>query len=112
MALSGGQRQRLALARALLADPRVLVLDDATSAVDAPRELQVVKALAAARRDKTTLIISHRPATIAVADRVVLIDGGQVVAQGTHEQLRATTPRYRHVLGIESMPDEEPSVRT
>jgi ATP-binding cassette subfamily B protein len=111
MALSGGQRQRVALARALLADPRVLVLDDATSAVDAPRELQVVKALAAARRDKTTLIISHRPATIAVADRVVLIDGGQVVAQGTHEQLRTTTPRYREVLGIESTQDEEPSVR-
>jgi ATP-binding cassette subfamily B protein len=111
LALSGGQRQRLALARALLADPRVLVLDDATSAVDSPRELQVVKALAEARRGKTTLIISHRPATIAVADRVVLIDGGQVVARGTHEQLRATTPLYRHVLGIESVPDEEQSVR-
>jgi ATP-binding cassette subfamily B protein len=102
----------LALARALLADPRVLVLDDATSAVDAPRELQVVKALAEARRGRTTLIISHRPATIAVADRVVLIDGGRVVAQGTHEQLRATTPLYRHVLGIESVPGEEQSVRT
>jgi ATP-binding cassette subfamily B protein len=112
LALSGGQRQRLALARALLADPRVLVLDDATSAVDAPRELQVVKALAEARRGRTTLIISHRPATIAVADRVVLIDGGRVVAQGTHEQLRATTPLYRHVLGIESVPGEEQSVRT
>jgi ATP-binding cassette subfamily B protein len=90
----------------------VLVLDDATSAVDAPRELQVVKALAETRRDKTTLIISHRPATIAVADRVVLIDDGQVVAQGTHEELRSSSPRYRHVLGIESVPDEEPSVRT
>ncbi len=116
LALSGGQRQRLALARALLADPRILVLDDATSAVDSPRELQVVKALAEARRGKTTLIISHRPATIAVADRVVLIDDGQVVAQGTHDQLRSTTPRYRHVLGIESMPEEdeveEPNVRT
>ncbi|HXR22376.1 MAG TPA: ABC transporter ATP-binding protein [Acidimicrobiales bacterium] len=110
LALSGGQRQRLALARALLADPRVLVLDDATSAVDSPRELQVVKALAKARRGKTTLIISHRPATIAVADRVVLIDNGQVVAQGTHEQLRATTPRYRHVLGIEKVPGDEQSV--
>ncbi len=112
LALSGGQRQRLALARALLADPRVLVLDDATSAVDSPRELQVVKALAQARQGKTTLIISHRPATIAVADRVVLIDDGQVVAQGTHEQLRATTPRYRHVLGIEKVPDDEQTRRT
>jgi ATP-binding cassette, subfamily B, bacterial len=110
LSLSGGQRQRLALARALLADPRVLVLDDATSAVDSPRELQVVKALAEARRDKTTLIISHRPATIAVADRVVLIDGGQVVAEGSHSELCATSARYRQVLGIESVADEERSV--
>jgi ATP-binding cassette subfamily B protein len=101
LALSGGQRQRLALARALLADPRVLVLDDATSAVDAARELQVVRALAEARPGKTTIIISHRPATIAVADRVVLVDGGRAVAQGTHEELSASSARYRQVLGLD-----------
>jgi ATP-binding cassette subfamily B protein len=101
MALSGGQRQRLALARALLADPRVLVLDDATSAVDAPRELQVVRALADGRAGKTTIIISHRPATIAVADRVVLVEGGRVVAEGTHEELAAGSPPYRKVLGLD-----------
>ena len=67
--------------------PAVLVLDDATSAVDAPRELQVVRALAEARTGKTTIIISHRPATIAAADRVVLVDGGRVVAEGSHDQL-------------------------
>jgi len=100
LSLSGGQRQRLALARALLADPRVLVLDDATSSVDAPRELQVVRALAEARSGKTTLIISHRPATIAVADRVVLMDGGRVVAEGTHESLLESSSRYREVLGL------------
>ena len=101
MALSGGQRQRLALARALLAEPRVLVLDDATSSVDAPKELQVVRALAEARSGKTTLIISHRPATIAVADRVVLVENGGVVAEGTHESLLEDCARYREVLGLE-----------
>jgi ATP-binding cassette subfamily B protein len=107
LALSGGQRQRLALARALLADPRVLVLDDATSSVDAPRELQVVRALAEARTGKTTLIISHRPATIAVADRVVLVEAGRVVAEGTHQSLMASSARYREVLGLDQLGDEE-----
>ncbi len=106
LSLSGGQRQRLALARALLADPRVLVLDDATSAVDAPRELDMVRTLAEAREGKTTIIISHRPATIAVADRVVLIDGGKVLAEGSHERLCAESSRYRQVLGLEEWDSE------
>lgn len=101
LSLSGGQRQRIALARALLADPRVLVLDDATSSVDAPRELQVVRALAEERAGKTTVIISHRSATIAVADRVVLVEGGKVLAEGTHQELCASSTRYRQVLGLE-----------
>jgi ATP-binding cassette subfamily B protein len=109
MQLSGGQRQRLALARALLAEPRVLVLDDATSAVDAARELQVVRALAAARAGRTTLVISHRAATIAVADRVILIDGGRVSAEGDHNTLAATSERYRHVLGLDKETGTEPA---
>jgi ATP-binding cassette subfamily B protein len=106
LGLSGGQRQRVALARALLADPRVLVLDDATSSVDAPRELEVMRALAAARAGKTTIIISHRPATIAVADRVVLIEDGRVLAEGTHEGLVATSERYRQILSLEQFGEQ------
>jgi ATP-binding cassette subfamily B protein len=100
LSLSGGQRQRLALARALLAEPRVLVLDDATSAVDAARELEVVRAVAEARSGLTTLLISHRPATIATADRVLLLENGKVVAEGTHEELAATSASYRRVLAL------------
>lgn len=96
--LSGGQRQRIAIARAVLADPRVLILDDATSAVDPTKEHEIRAALGEVMHGRTTLIIAHRPATIALADRVVLVDEGRVVAEGTHEQLLATSQRYREVL--------------
>src|SRR5207248_159413 len=96
--LSGGQRQRVAIARAILADPRVLILDDATSSVDPTKEHEIRSALAEVMQGRTTIIIAHRPATIALADRVVLLDGGRVVADGTHEELLATCSRYREVL--------------
>jgi ATP-binding cassette subfamily B protein len=96
--LSGGQRQRLAIARAVLADPRVLILDDATSSVDPTKEHEIRSALREVMTDRTTLIIAHRPATIALADRVVLIDEGRVAGEGTHEELLASSPRYRAVL--------------
>ncbi len=96
--LSGGQRQRIAIARAVLADPRILILDDATSSVDPSKEHEIRAALAEVMRGRTTIIIAHRPATIALADRVVLLDEGKVVADGTHERLLATSPRYREVL--------------
>ena len=96
--LSGGQRQRLAIARAVLADPRVLILDDATSSVDPSKEHEIRAALAEVMHGRTTIVIAHRPATIALADRVVLLDQGVVVAQGTHDDLLVENARYREVL--------------
>jgi ATP-binding cassette subfamily B protein len=96
--LSGGQRQRIAIARAILADPRVLILDDATSSVDPTKEHEIRDALTEVMRDRTTIVIAHRPATIALADRVVLLSGGRVVADGTHDQLLRDSAEYRAVL--------------
>jgi ATP-binding cassette, subfamily B, bacterial len=96
--LSGGQRQRLAIARAILADPRVLILDDATSSVDPTKEHEIRDALAEVMRDRTTIVIAHRPATIALADRVVLLADGRVAADGTHTELLRNSAAYREVL--------------
>ncbi|HST26231.1 MAG TPA: ABC transporter ATP-binding protein [Gaiellaceae bacterium] len=99
--LSGGQRQRLALARAILADPLVLVLDDATSSVDATKEHEIRAALSTVMAGRTTLVIAHRPATIALADRVAVLEDGRVVETGTHAELVASSPRYRRLLALD-----------
>ena len=96
--LSGGQRQRVAIARTLVVNPPILVLDDATSAIDVQVELQIHDALRQLMVGRTTLVIAHRLSTISLADRVMLLDGGRVVADGTHAELLATTPRYAEVL--------------
>jgi ATP-binding cassette subfamily B protein len=98
LALSGGQRQRLALARAVLGNPRVLVLDDPLSALDVHTEALVEEALRRVLRGTTALLVVHRPSTVALADRVALLDGGRIVATGTHSQLLATVPAYRAAL--------------
>jgi ATP-binding cassette subfamily B protein len=103
--LSGGQRQRLAIARALLADPRVLVLDDATSSVDASTERAIKTALADAMAGRTTFIIAHRLSTIALADRIIVLDDGRIAAEGSHEQLIEASSLYREIVE-KGLPDQ------
>jgi ABC-type multidrug transport system fused ATPase/permease subunit len=95
--LSGGERQRIAIARALLLDPRILILDDATASVDATTEAQIRLALRQAMRGRTTIVIAHRLSTIALADEIVVLDGGRVTARGSHAELLATSAIYREI---------------
>jgi ATP-binding cassette subfamily B protein len=98
LTLSGGQRQRLAIARALVVDPRVLILDDATASVDSAVEQRISSALASIGGGRrTTIVIAHRPSTIALADHVVVMGRGRIEDQGTHEELLARSERYRMV---------------
>jgi ATP-binding cassette subfamily B protein len=98
LTLSGGQRQRLALARAVLGQPRILVLDDPLSALDVHTEASVVRGLERALRGTTALVVSHRPSTLALVDRVVLLDRGVIAATGTHADLLKAVPAYRVIL--------------
>lgn len=95
--LSGGQRQRIAIARALVVDPRILILDDATASVDATTESKIREGLREAMRGRTTVIIAHRLSTIALADEVVVLEHGRLVARGTHDELAETNPVYREI---------------
>ncbi|HUN79405.1 MAG TPA: ABC transporter ATP-binding protein [Solirubrobacteraceae bacterium] len=98
LSLSGGQRQRLAIARALLANPRVLILDDATSSVDASTEQSIKLALAEAMAGRTTFVIAHRLSTISLADEIVVLEEGEIVAQGSHEELLEESELYREIV--------------
>jgi len=104
MSLSGGQRQRLALARAILTDPRILVLDDATSAVDVTTEEAIHATLRILMQERTTILIAHRRSTLRLAHRIVVLDAGRVVAEGSHEELLVASAVYRDLF---AGPDDE-----
>jgi ATP-binding cassette subfamily B protein len=105
LTLSGGQRQRIAIARAILADPRILVLDDATSSVDASTENEIKQALRAVMAGRTTFIIAHRLSTIALADDIVVLEAGRIVARGNHDELLERSALYREIVE-KGMPDQ------
>ena len=105
LTLSGGQRQRIAIARAIVTDPRILILDDATSSVDASTEQEIKLALAAVMAGRTTFIVAHRLSTIALADEIVVLEGGTVAARGGHEQLLDESELYREIVE-KGMPDQ------
>ncbi len=105
LTLSGGQRQRISIARAILADPRVLILDDATSSVDASTEQSIKLALRDVMQGRTTFVIAHRLSTIALADEIVVLEGGRIVARGSHDELLDESDLYREIVQ-KGMPDQ------
>ena len=98
MGLSGGQKQRIAIARALLVDPKILIFDDSTSAVDAETEYLIQRALDTLMAGRTSFVIAQRISTVRDADLILVLDGGKIVAQGTHAELLEESPVYAEIL--------------
>jgi ATP-binding cassette subfamily B protein len=96
--LSGGQRQRIAIARAFLTNPRILILDDSTSAIDSATEDQIQRAMRRISRQRTTFLITHRLSQIRWADRILVLRAGELVDQGTHDELLARSPDYCRIF--------------
>ena len=111
--LSGGQRQRLAIARAVLADPQILILDEATSNLDTESELTIQSSLTTLLESRTAVVIAHRLSTIAHADRIVVLDQGQIVQSGSHRTLMATDGHYREMVLLQTNPSTfEPDAKS
>jgi ATP-binding cassette subfamily B protein len=108
--VSGGQRQRLTIARALLLNARILIMDDSTSSVDVETEYLIQQALAVAMRDRTAFVIAHRLSTVKTADRVLVLDQGEIVEQGTHAELLALNGHYRRIYDTQFAEQEEKGV--
>jgi ATP-binding cassette subfamily B protein len=105
--LSGGQKQRVAIARALLLNPRILILDDSTSSVDLNTEAQIQKALDTLMKDRTSFVIAQRIGTVIHADRILVLDKGEIVAQGKHAQLMEEEPIYAEIYNSQLLPETE-----
>ena len=107
--LSGGQRQRLAIARAILADPKILILDEATSNLDSESERLIQNSLADLLQDRTAFVIAHRLSTITGADKIVVLEEGRVVEVGSHNELLAKGGRYRHMVHLQMNKENDES---
>jgi ATP-binding cassette, subfamily B, bacterial len=105
--LSGGQKQRVTIARTLLKNPRILILDDSTSSVDLETEAEIREALNALMQARTTFIIAHRIQSVMIADLILVLDKGAVVQSGTHDELLAQEGMYRRIYNIQTRIDEE-----
>ena len=101
--LSGGQRQRLAIARAIIRDPKILILDEATSALDTESELLIQDAISKLRKDRTTFIVAHRLSTVRDADRIAVMENGRIVEIGTHNQLIEQSGRYKELVNTQNV---------
>ena len=110
--LSGGQRQRLAIARTLLLDPPILILDDSTSSVDVGTEYAIQQALAEVVRDRTTFVIAHRLSTVRSADLIIVLEGGRIVERGAHAELLARDGFYRRIHDVQLASGEEAPLDT
>ena len=105
--VSGGQKQRISIARALMKNAPILILDDSVSAVDVNTEKVILENLHKTRRGKTTILIAHRISTVENMDRILLIDNGEVIAMGSHKELMATCPTYQKMVAMQSMEEEK-----